>query len=159
MIRAYRAADLKALRDITVTCFHGTSIDQNIECTFGRTGDHDWRWRKARSIDADAEVNPGGIFVYEVDGGVAGYITTRIDPEIQTGLIPNLAVLPEHQGKGIGKALLSAALDYFEGRGMRLAKIEALDQNPVGPTFYPRAGFTEVARQIHYAMPLEDRKI
>jgi len=42
---------------------------------------------------------------------------------------------------------------------MKMAKIEALDQNPVAPAFYPRAGFQEVARQIHYAMPLKNRRI
>ena len=159
MIRTYKPSDLKTLCDITVICFSGTSIDQNVEGIFGRIGDKDWRWRKARTIEADTAVNPNGIFVYEVDGVVVGYITTRIDPDTQTGLIPNLAVLPGHQGKGIGKALLTAALDYFEASGMAMAKIEALDQNPVAPTFYPRAGFQEVARQIHYAMPLKNRRI
>ena len=37
---------------------------------------------------------------------------------------------------------------------MEVAKIETLDQNPIGQKLYPSLGFREVARQIHYAMRL-----
>ena len=37
---------------------------------------------------------------------------------------------------------------------MHMAKIETLEQTPVGTTFYPKMGFTEIARQIHYVQPL-----
>ncbi len=158
-IRSYKPADLDALRQITVTCFNGTSVDQNIEQKFGKLTEQNWGERKARTIDTDAQVNPGGIFVYEENGHVIAYITTRIDSPTRTGWIPNMAVLPEHQGKGIGKALMKTALDYFESSGMVLARIETLEQNQIGPTFYPRAGFQEIARQIHYAMPLKNRKL
>ena len=110
-------------------------------------------------MDADVAANSDGIFVYEDNGTVIGYITTRIDHESKIGGIPNLAVLPGHQGKGVGKDLMKAAFDYFEEQGMAVAKIETLDQNDIGQNFYPRSGFTEIARQIHYAMPLVDRKI
>ena len=86
-------------------------------------------------------------------------ITTRVDHVSKIGRIPNLSVLPEYRGKGVGKALMTAALDYFTEQGMLAAKIETLEQNPIGRRFYPQAGFVEVARQIHYAMPLADRKM
>ncbi len=159
MIRTYRPSDLETLQEITLVCFDGISIDQSIENTFGTFGETDWRRRKARHIDEDAQANPEGIFVYEEDGKPVGYITTRIDAETRIGGIPNLAVLPEHQGKGIGKALMVAAFDYFEASGMVLARIETVAQNPVGTVFYPRSGFQEIARQVHYAMPLKDRKL
>jgi hypothetical protein len=37
---------------------------------------------------------------------------------------------------------------------MQVAKIETLEQNPVGQKLYPSLGFVEVARQVHYAMRL-----
>lgn len=159
MIRTYEAKDLNALKEITIICFEGVSIDHNIEKNFGRFSDTDWRERKAKHMDADVAANSDGIFVYEDNGTVIGYITTRIDHESKIGGIPNLAVLPGHQGKGVGKDLMKAAFDYFEEQGMAVAKIETLDQNDIGQNFYPRSGFTEIARQIHYAMPLVDRKI
>ncbi len=159
MIRAYRPDDLETLKAMTVVCFDGVSIDQNIEAKLGRFGDRDWKARKAEHIREDAAANPEGILVYEAQGKIAGYITTRMDHDNQIGHIPNMSVLPAYRGQGVGKALLTAALDAFERQGMTAARIETLEQNDVGQSFYPRAGFREVARQIHYAMALKDRKL
>ncbi len=159
MIRAYRPDDLETLQEITVICFDGVSIDQNIEAKFGRFGERDWKARKAEHIREDAAANPEGILIYEEQGEIAGYITTRVDPDSKIGRIPNMSVLPAYRGRGIGKALLTAALDTFEQQGMTAARIETLEQNDVGQSFYPHAGFEEVARQIHYAMALKDRTL
>ena len=155
MIRTYRPEDLEALKEITALCFAKVSIDRNIEAQFGLIGGRDWRWRKLRHIDADvADDNARGVFVSEIDGQVVGYITTRVDPESKIGWIPNMAVLPEHQQQGLGRELIQKALDYLRQQGMECAKIETLEQNPVGSRFYPGMGFQEVARQIHYVMSL-----
>ncbi len=159
MVRKFRPEDLDRIKEITVICFEGVSIDHNIEKTFGQFSETDWKARKAAHMDDDVAANADGIFVWEEEGDVVGYITTRIFRDALIGQIPNISVLPGHQGKGIGKALMKAALDYFEEQGMKVAKIETLDQNDIGRSFYPSAGFKEVARQIHYAMPLSDRKI
>ena len=81
MIRKYRPEDLEAIKEITVICFDGVSIDQNIEKNFGQFADTDWKTRKAKHIDADVAANAEGIFVWEDKGKIAGYITTRIDHE------------------------------------------------------------------------------
>ena len=154
MIRRYCPTDLETLRQITVICFEHVSIDKNIEDHFGIVGGVDWKTRKALHIDVDAEANPNGIFVAEIEDKVVGYITTRIDTITKIGQIPNLAVLPNFQQKGFGQRLIQVALDYFKAKGMLMAKIETLAQNPVGTTFYPKMGFVEVARQIHYVHPL-----
>lgn len=159
MIRTFQSTDLETLREITIICFDGVSIDQSIETTFGKLTKTNWCQRKARHIDLDVRANSEGIFVYEDTGCILGFITTRIDSKTQTGFIPNLAVLPKHQEKGIGKALMISALNYLEAKGMVMARIETLEQNIVGTAFYPRTGFREVARQIHYAMPLKNRKL
>ena len=159
MIRQYRPSDLEKLKAITITCFEGVSIDHNMDRILGSVGAKDWKWRKARHIDQDVQAQPDGVFVWEEAGEPIGYITARLDPDTRIGWIPNLAVLPGNQGKGIGKELMKAAFDYFEQNGMVGAKIETLAQNNIGQEFYPRAGFTEVARQIHYVMPLKDRKL
>ncbi|HXG23617.1 MAG TPA: GNAT family N-acetyltransferase, partial [Chthonomonadales bacterium] len=108
------------------------------------------------AIAEDCRVQPNGVFVVEdEEGTVVGYVTTRLHPASGIGWIPNLAVDPAHQGRGIGRALLEHALDFFRDRGMVVAKIETLEQNPIGQTLYPSLGFVEVARQIHYAMRLD----
>lgn len=155
MIRPYCPADLDRLKEITAICFAGVSIDADIEARFGLIGGRDWRWRKRRHLDADVEGDRArGVFVWEEDGAPVGYITTRLDPESRIGWIPNMAVLPQFQGRGIGRRLMEHALDFLRQSGMEAAKIETLAQNAIGSRFYPSAGFQEVARQIHYFMRL-----
>lgn len=155
-IRKYKDEDLQALKDITAICFDGVCIDQNIENLVGEIDGKNWQWRKMRHIDADADANADGIFVAEIDNRVVGYITTRIDHEARVGGIPNIAVLPGNQGAGIGRALMKQALQYFYEQGMLYTRIETLDQNNIGSNFYPDMGFREVARQIHYVIPVPD---
>jgi ribosomal protein S18 acetylase RimI-like enzyme len=153
-IRPFRPSDLETLKTITAICFDGVSIDQNIEQLHGLIHGKDWRWRKKRHIDDDAEINAAGIIVAEVDGQIVGYVSTRVDPASRIGGIPNFAVLPAFQQRGIGRRLLEEAVAYLAAEGMTYARIETLDQNDIGAHFYPDFGFQEVARQIHYIMPI-----
>ncbi len=154
-IRQFNPDDLPAIKAITVEGFTGVSLDHAVEEKLGgKLAGHDWRWRKARHIDDDAAANPGGIFVAELEGEVAGYITTVLDREAGRGRIPNLAVSALMRGQGIGRALIERALDYFRAEGMAYAAIETMASNPIGQTLYPDCGFEEVARQVHYARRL-----
>lgn len=153
-IRKYQEGDLDAIKEITIICFDGVSMDQNIEKRFGRVGEQDWQFRKARHIDADVAANADGIFVAEVEGVVAGYVSTRVDSVTQIGGIPNLGVLPAYRKQGIGRVLLETAITYLREQGMTYARIETLEQNPIGQHLYPSLGFQEFARQIHFIKPL-----
>ena len=157
-IRKYRSPDRDKLIEITLDVFEPFSIDAAIERQFGRLNGVGWQKRKAAEIDGDLRANPDGVLVAEIEGEVVGFITTTIDNQAKTGRIVNLAVAGGHHRRGIGKALMTAALDYFQESGMIYAKIETLTSNEVGQTFYRRVGFQEVIRQIHYFMQLEDRQ-
>ncbi|MFP4056959.1 MAG: GNAT family N-acetyltransferase [Candidatus Brocadiia bacterium] len=154
MIRPYRPADFDALVEITIRAFDGVSIDQNIERRFGPINGVGWEERKGRHLERDVTANPRGVLVYEEDGGPAGFVACRFDRRTAIGWIPNLAVHPDHQGRGIGRRLMEAALDYLREQGMRFVRIETLEQNARCAAFYPRLGFQEVGRQIHYILPL-----
>ncbi len=153
-IRPYRPSDLETLKTITAICFDGVCIDQNIELLHGLIHGQDWRWRKKRHIDDDAAINAEGIFVAEEDGQIVGYVSTRVDTAAKVGSIPNFAVLPAYQQRGIGRKLLERAVAYLAAEGMHYARIETLAQNEIGAHFYPNFGFQEVARQVHYVMPI-----
>lgn len=155
-IRPYRPEDLARVQSITVDSFEGVSIDRNIEREFGAVGGKDWRERKARDVTTDCQVQPEGVFVAEEDGEVIGYITTRLDRFTGIGRIPNLAVDERARGRGLGTQLIDHAIAWMREQGMAMAKIETLVQNERGQALYPRFGFREVARQIHYVMPLQD---
>ncbi len=155
-LRVYRPEDLLRLQAITADTFGPVSIDRNMEQRFGEFGSGDWRTRKIAAIADDCRLQPDGVFVAEDEAGsVVGYVTTRLNPTSGIGWIPNLAVDPAHQGRGLGRALLEQALQFFRDSGMTIAKIETLEQNPIGQSLYPSLGFQEVARQIHYALRLD----
>jgi ribosomal protein S18 acetylase RimI-like enzyme len=169
-IRPYRPEDLPRLQEITAATFEGVSIDRNMERLLGPFGPADWRDRKVAAIAEDCRLQPDGIYVAEAVAdqggedasaavaGVVGYVTTRLQLAASIGWIPNLAVDPLHQGQGLGRALLETALAFFRERGMAVAKIETLEQNPIGQKLYPQIGFSEVARQIHFAMRLDENR-
>lgn len=153
-IRAYRPDDLPAIKQLTVDSFVGVTLEQNVEKCLGILHGHDWKWRKARHLDEDAQANPEGIFVAEQDDEVVGYITTRVDAEAGKGRIPNLAVAASMRGQGLGRMLIEHAVEYFRSKGLSYAMIETMAQNDVGNHLYPSCGFEEVARQVHFARKL-----
>jgi len=54
--------------------------------------------------------------------------------------LSEIAVLPELRGRGIGGALVSHALNWIRGRGVRTALVSAFNTNPAS-TLYWRMGF------------------
>jgi ribosomal protein S18 acetylase RimI-like enzyme len=154
LIRPYRPADLAALRALTVAAFDGVTLEQSVEAALGELNGHDWRWRKARHLDDDVTADPAGVFVAERGGEVVGYVSTRSDREAGRGRIPNLAVAAEARNLGLGRQLIEHALDHFRAAGLTYAVIETMAHNAVGNHLYPACGFTEVARQVHFARRL-----
>lgn len=146
---------------LTVAAFEGVSIDHNIDERLGPLGDRDWRWRKARDLERDIDVLGSSLAVAEDDrtAEVLGYVTMHCDHEARIGWIHNLAVCAVARGQGLGRRLIEHALDHFRAAGMAVARIETLDQNAIGSHLYPSIGFIEIARQVHYAMPLEDQPV
>ena len=94
-------------------------------------------------------------FTADLDGRPAGWVCYGPAPcALGTWDIYWIAVDPRRQSRGLGKALMQAALEYLKAAGMAAAKIETLEQNQVGRKFYPSVGFVEIARQIHYVKQL-----
>jgi len=157
-IRPFSEADRGQVVEIALEVFEPVSIDAAIEARFGKLRETTWRDRKRRDIEADLDRNPEGCFVAEDEGRPAGFVTTAVDEVAGVGHVQNLGVAAAHQGRKIGKALLSHALDYFETLGLEHAQIETTTTNDRGMAFYPSMGYQEVARKIYYAMRLSDRK-
>jgi len=153
-IRPYQPEDLAILKEITIEAFQGVSIDEGIERKYGTINGHDWKWRKARHVETDAQREPEGIFIAEVEGRIVGYISTWHDPQAGIGYIPNLAFVPECRGQGMGRKLLEHALNHFRQLKLSLAKIETLEQNATGNHLYTSLGFREIVKQVHFVAPL-----
>jgi len=159
VIRPFRETDRAAVIALTVAAFPGVSIHHNIDERLGAIAGRDWRWRKGRDVERDIDSSETELAIAEdaEDGTTVGYVTMEFDPETRIGWIHNLAVHADLRGQGLGRRLIEHALACFRAAGMTVAKIETLEQNPIGRQLYPSLGFLEVARQIHFAMPLLPR--
>jgi GNAT superfamily N-acetyltransferase len=76
--------------------------------------------------------------------------------------VHDLAVLPAHRGRGIGRALLAAAEEHARARGCCKMTLEVLEQNRRARAVYASVGFADVASGSpvvtrFVAKPLPDR--
>lgn len=154
-IRPARLGDADAMVAITAEVFGPYAIDRMIEEMIGRPDGATWVDIKARSIRRAIEHGLGSCFVAELGGRVVGFATAAINAVAERGTIDDLAVAADCQKRGVGRRLIAAAVERFRELGLKQAKIETLTCNEAGRHLYPAAGFREVARQIHYVMPLD----
>lgn len=156
IFRPYRPDDLDMLRELTMQLFDGASIDQGMEQLFGNINGKTWQWRKGRHVDADAKRDAEGIFIAEDNGRIVGAISSWRDTEAGIGHIPNLLVVPDYQGRGLATRLIRHVIEHFRKHGLTHAKIETLATNEVGNHLYPKLGFREVARQVHFVGAIDE---
>lgn len=83
------------------------------------------------------------VLVAEVDGAVVGFCLggrSRTPEDPYRGEVYAIYVLPEHQGRGIGRALLQAGAKELVERGFGSMIIWVLRENAPSRRFYERMG-------------------
>jgi ribosomal protein S18 acetylase RimI-like enzyme len=85
--------------------------------------------------------------VAELEGEVVGFIgmvSLAVYEHVSPlGYILALSVAPEHQGKGIGKALLRAAEEHLRDRGCGDVRVSSGLQREEAHRFYEAAGYAK----------------
>ena len=95
-----------------------------------------------------------GVFLAGEGGEVGGYVTAMVDPVFnqqhgtRRGWIGcaqlGLTIGPRHQGRGLGQALMAAAMVYLAGRQMREAELVTSAGSDQALAFYTSFGFEPV---------------
>ena len=89
------------------------------------------------------------------NGAIMGYICFWIIED--EAHILNLAVDPLYRGKGVGSLLLSASLDYWGRKGIRVVYLEVRESNMTARKLYDKFGFKIMMRRPkYYRKPVED---
>jgi ribosomal protein S18 acetylase RimI-like enzyme len=92
-----------------------------------------------------SDQEPEDTLVAEVDGALAGYVKlghpTSLKSSRHVITVRGLAVDPDNQGQGIGRALMEAAIEEAKRRGARRLTLRVLGPNARAKALYESLGF------------------
>ena len=97
---------------------------------------------------AEPWFDPDGFLLHEIDGELAAFCWTKVhdDTSPPLGEIFVIAVDPAFHGRGLGRELTLAGLDWLSARGLGTAMLYVEADNVPARTMYEQLGFT-----IHHA--------
>ena len=91
--------------------------------------------------------NPDTCFIAEESVDIVGVIIAGNDG--RRGYIYHTAVSPDHQRKGIGSALVEAAVEALKNEGITKAALLVFARNETGNAFWEKQGFEKRA-DVYY---------
>lgn len=100
------------------------------------------RWLAREATSANALV-----LVAEIDGAIVGYTYARHEPRNwndlidEHGKIHDVFVHPDHRGRGIARALLTAACDQLRARGCERLMLSTATANQAAQKLFAALGF------------------
>ncbi|MFQ5908589.1 MAG: GNAT family N-acetyltransferase [Thermoplasmata archaeon] len=102
---------------------------------------------------------PKGLVVAEVGGQYAGFLywfearEPWFDPGIgRYARIEEVQVVSGHRGRGVGRDLLSHALDQMTREKVEAVYVDTTEENAVARRLYEGAGFRVFSRTLHYRL-------
>ena len=142
-VRPVTQADLAAVQEVLVATWHAT-----YDAILGReqVDAITTAWRSIEALERQRAAEEYYFVVAEIDGRLVATASARPGSDGRVTL-KRLYVLPEAQGRGIGRRLLAATLASFpQARAVRL---EVEQRNVRAIAFYERAGFRVVGEGDH----------
>ncbi len=119
-IRNVTHSDLQIIEEVDAAAFHPL-------------------WHHNRAALEAAQQQSATFTLIEREGEILGYqLSTWY---IDTGHLARLAVKPNAQGRGLGKALVSEMLRFFEKRGITRITVNTQEDNLVSQNLYTGLGF------------------
>ncbi len=98
--------------------------------------------RPGRIIQAALEGEPQGCFIAMLGQEPVGTAYSHVWGSV--GWVGPVEVLPEHQGKGVGKALMQACHAHLGSRGCRVYGVETMTDNERNKRFYAGLGYRPI---------------
>jgi RimJ/RimL family protein N-acetyltransferase len=117
-------------------------------------------WRSAgderRYLKSIRRYPHAAVFVAEVPEGIVGRLSVGRDPHPASHHVADLGLMVarSHRRRGIGRALLEAAVDWARAREVRKLELHVFPHNAGAIELYERFGFErEGFRKEHYRRP------
>jgi len=144
VVRGWNEGDLESIRRITWTTWldaYGSFIpERDLKSYFD----------SAYTVKELTELHRSPHFrglLAEVEGRPTGYAKVRYAPEEQRCYVSSLYVLPEFQGKGVGRRLMEEAERHALAFGVKEIWLGVMVQNTPALEWYQRNGFVFVEEQ------------
>lgn len=164
-LRYAKENDFDQIDEITIICY--TKIYESFvnmvgeEVYKGIYYNPDLPWPKSKTIQNHnlfAE-HPDWIWVLEEKEDIFGYVSFKLRPEKNYGVIENNGVLPAYAGKGWGKFMYRHVLMFFRAAGLRFALVETgLDDAHIpARQAYEKVGFSHQDLITVYYQDLDKR--
>jgi dTDP-4-amino-4,6-dideoxy-D-galactose acyltransferase len=146
LIRAAQPQDLTALQAMARTGHRDTRFFSDTHFSAERAEQFYSTW-----IALECQGRATQVLVAVSSGGdPQGYISCHLDPGRPTGQIGLVGVSSEVRGKGIGKALVTAALDWFASNGALEVIVVTQGRNIQAQRLYQRCGFVTQKMQLWF---------
>jgi ribosomal protein S18 acetylase RimI-like enzyme len=97
------------------------------------------------AADNAALIAKGEVWVMHEAGGLAGVLVMR--PEPPALFVENVAVDPERQGRGLGRALMVFAEEYARTAGLTEVALYTNEKMTENLGFYAALGYAETGRR------------
>ncbi|NPA32806.1 MAG: GNAT family N-acetyltransferase [Aquificae bacterium] len=152
--------DKEAERDVTIRRVKEEDIPKLVELYLkAYKGLEEYAYTHPKDVKSYMEWlvrrDPEGFLVAETGGKPVGFIGadanwfSRREGKL-VGAVHEIVVDPEYRSRGIGKALMRSALDYFKKRGRDTAELWVGDKNTRAINFYKKLGFREEGRYNYW---------
>ncbi len=90
----------------------------------------------------------------QIVGGLTVHVLDRYDTEKPSAYIYDVAVLPAHQRKGIGQALMGTLLDHCEKHGFDEVFVQAEAEDQQAVDFYRKIAKGSEMRAVHFTFTM-----
>ena len=155
-IRPLLPADLEAVVDLSLLAWEPVFVSfENVlgSAIFALLYRPKWRAAQAASVRKYCLADDTECFILTTADGVAGgFVILRQDEDESLGIIEMIAVHPEHQRRGHGRALMEFAIQRLRGKGLKLINVGTGGDPGHAPAraLYEAVGFTGLPLVNYY---------
>jgi GNAT superfamily N-acetyltransferase len=145
-IRPVEPSDIPQLQVLARTAHSDTRFFNDPHFSYGMAEELYETWIALESQGRAQKV----LVAISEKGAPIGYISCHVDSAKRVGRIELVGVAAESRGKGVGKSLVLAALDWLSQQGLVRSTVVTQGRNIMAQRLYQRCGFVTENLQLWY---------